>query len=159
MLKIRLRRMGSRHRPFYRVVVSDSRRTPRAPALEEVGYYDPRKTPATLSINVERVDYWMSNGALPSDTVQQLVAKARTEPTADSAAEPAAEAETTTEDAVVEAAAAAETAEADEAGAEKASADDAGTEDASASEEATEAEATEAVAETGGKTEGEPESA
>ncbi len=108
MLKIRLRRMGSRHRPFYRVVVSDSRRTPRASALEEVGYYDPRKTPATLSMNVERIDYWMSNGALPSSTVSKLVAKARTETPAGDAAEAAvteAEAGEVAEAAAVETAA------------------------------------------------------
>ncbi len=79
MLKIRLRRMGSRHKPFYRVVVSDSHRVPRASALEEVGFYDPRKTPATLSMNVDRVDYWMSHGARPSSTVSKLVARARAE--------------------------------------------------------------------------------
>ena len=81
MLKIRLRRMGSRHRPFYRVVVSDSRRTPTASALEEVGYYDPRKKPAALSLDLDRVDHWVSNGAQPSSTVRRLVAKARSMPT------------------------------------------------------------------------------
>ena len=62
MLKIRLRRMGSRHRPFYRVVVSDSRRTPTASALEEVGYYDPRKKPAALSLDLDRVDEAVGKG-------------------------------------------------------------------------------------------------
>ncbi len=119
MLKIRLRRMGSRHRPFYRVVVSDSRRVPRASALEEVGYYDPRKTPATLSMNVERVDYWMSHGAQPSNTVKKLVARARAAGPDSEAAEPeAAESEAATE-----AEAAAET-EATETAAETAEAAD-----------------------------------
>ena len=77
MLKIRLRRMGSRHRPFYRIVVSDSRRTPLAAALDELGYYDPRKSPATLNVDVARVDDWVSKGAKPSKTVERLIHKAR----------------------------------------------------------------------------------
>ncbi len=71
MLKIRLRRMGSRHRPFYRVVVSDSRRTPTASAVDEIGYYDPRKKPAVVTIRRERVDYWLNRGAQPSSTVKR----------------------------------------------------------------------------------------
>ena len=106
MLKIRLRRMGSRHRPFYRVVVSDSRRVPRASALEEVGYYDPRKTPATLQMNVERVDYWMSHGAQPSDTVKKLMARARSEAPVEAEVVEAVETEAAAE---AEAAAAGET--------------------------------------------------
>ena len=93
MLKIRLRRMGSRHRPFYRVVVGDSRRTPRASALEEIGYYDPRQKPATLNIDVERADHWVSQGAQPSKTVERLLEKARVETPAAPAEEPEAEAE------------------------------------------------------------------
>lgn len=75
MLKIRLRRMGSTHAPFYRVVVSDGRRTPTASAVEEIGYYDPRKDPAIISIDTERVDYWTSKGAQLSETVAKLVRK------------------------------------------------------------------------------------
>ena len=140
MLKIRLRRMGSRHRPFYRVVVSDSRRVPRASALEEVGYYDPRKTPATLSMNVERVDYWMSHGAQPSNTVKKLVARARAAGPASEAAEPEAATE-------AEAAAeteATETAEAADDSAEAASegGDDKAEAEANADDEATDEEAT-----------------
>ncbi len=82
MLKIRLRRMGSRHRPFYRVVVGDSRRTPKASALEEIGYYDPRKKPAVLNIDLARADHWVSHGARPSPTVERLIEKARTSPEA-----------------------------------------------------------------------------
>ena len=88
MLKIRLRRMGSRHRPFYRVVVGDSRRTPKASALEELGYYDPRKKPAVLNIDVARADHWVGHGARPSPTVERLIEQARKGPV-----EPAAEAE------------------------------------------------------------------
>lgn len=77
MLKIRLRRMGSRHRPFYRVVVSDSRRTPTAAAVEEIGYYDPRRSPSVFSVDMDKVDHWIAKGAQPSATVDKLVKKAR----------------------------------------------------------------------------------
>ena len=77
MLKIRLRRMGSRHRPFYRVVVSDSRRTPTAAALDELGYYDPRRSPSVFKVDMDKVDHWLAKGAQPSDTVNKLVRKAR----------------------------------------------------------------------------------
>ncbi len=104
MLRIRLRRMGSRHRPFYRVVVSDSHRTPTASALEEIGYYEPRKKPVTLKIDLERYDDWVSKGAQPSDTVKKLAKRARSgisavedtaseAPAETPAAEPAAAAE------------------------------------------------------------------
>lgn len=73
MLKIRLRRMGKRHAPFYRVVVSDSRRTPIASAVEEVGHYNPRPTPPDIRLDVERVRYWQGQGALLSPTVKKLL--------------------------------------------------------------------------------------
>ena len=75
MVKIRMRRMGSRNHPFYRVVVSDSRQTPTAAALEEIGYYDPRKQPAVVNIDQERYDHWVDLGAQVSDSVRTLVAK------------------------------------------------------------------------------------
>jgi len=77
MLKIRLRRMGATNRPFYRVVVSDSRLTPKGVALEEIGTYDPRQNPPHIRIDKGRVDYWVSNGARLSDTVRQLVARSQ----------------------------------------------------------------------------------
>jgi small subunit ribosomal protein S16 len=76
MLKIRLRRMGSRHRPFYRLVVSDRRQVPTATSLEELGTYDPRQA-AGLRLDLERIDAWIKKGALPSETVSRLIAKAR----------------------------------------------------------------------------------
>ncbi len=79
MLKIRLSRMGSRHRPFYRLVVSDSRQVPSGSALEELGYYDPRKNPAQISLDVTRVDHWLRCGAQLSGTAKNLVARARAE--------------------------------------------------------------------------------
>jgi small subunit ribosomal protein S16 len=73
MLTIRLRRMGNRNRPFYRVVVSDSRKTPTASAVEEVGYYNPTSDPPQVSIDAERVQHWMGVGAQPSRTVLKLL--------------------------------------------------------------------------------------
>ena len=73
MLTIRLRRMGNRNRPFYRVVVSDSRKTPTASAVEEVGWYNPISDPPEVRIDAERVEHWVGVGAKPSRTVQKLL--------------------------------------------------------------------------------------
>lgn len=73
MLMIRLRRMGARNAPFYRVVVSDSRKVPGSSALEEVGYYDPTKTPSVLSLDQTRIDHWVGQGARLSSTVRNLI--------------------------------------------------------------------------------------
>lgn len=75
MLKIRLRRQGATHTPFYRVVVSDSRRTPRASTVEQIGTYDPAANPAKIEIDRERVDYWVGQGAQLSDTVRTILRK------------------------------------------------------------------------------------
>jgi small subunit ribosomal protein S16 len=77
MLKIRLRRMGARNQPFYRVVVSDSRNVPTAAALEEIGHYDPTKNPAQVAIDAERAQYWLGRGAQMSPTVKRLLAGAK----------------------------------------------------------------------------------
>lgn len=77
MLTIRLRRMGARNNPFYRVVVSDSRNTPTASSLEEIGYYDVTKNPAQVNIDAGRADYWVSRGAQMSPTVKRLVAQVK----------------------------------------------------------------------------------
>ena len=79
MVKIRLRRMGARNRPFYRVVVSDSRRVPTAPAIDELGFWDPSRNPAVLEIDRDRVDYWVRRGAGLSDSVRKLVAQSATQ--------------------------------------------------------------------------------
>lgn len=76
MVKIRLRRMGSRNHPFYRVVVSDSRRVPTSAALEEIGFYDPQQSPAAVEIDRDRYDHWVSQGAQVSPTVKNLVKSA-----------------------------------------------------------------------------------
>jgi small subunit ribosomal protein S16 len=73
MLTIRLRRMGARNNPFYRVVVSDSRNTPTASSLEEIGYYDVTKNPAQVHIDAARADHWVSRGAQMSPTVKKLL--------------------------------------------------------------------------------------
>jgi small subunit ribosomal protein S16 len=75
MVKIRLRRMGSRNHPFYRVVVSDARKVPTAAALDEIGHYDPRKQPAVFTVDRERLDKWVAKGALLSPTIQKLLAR------------------------------------------------------------------------------------
>ncbi|HVT57788.1 MAG TPA: 30S ribosomal protein S16 [Thermoanaerobaculia bacterium] len=77
MLKIRLRRMGARHRPFYRVVVSDSRNVPTASAVEELGHYDPTTNPAQVKLDAERVRYWVGQGAQLSPTVKKLLGRAQ----------------------------------------------------------------------------------
>ena len=77
MLKIRLRRMGKRHRPFYRVVVSDSRAVPGAPAVEEIGHYDPMNHPQ-VALDLGRIEHWVGQGAQMSPTVKKLVKGVRT---------------------------------------------------------------------------------
>lgn len=91
MLKIRLRRMGKRHSPFYRVVVSDSRRTPTASAVDEVGHYDPQPSPPRLALNLERLRYWQQQGAQLSPTVQKLIKRAESGTLEGGAEAPAAE--------------------------------------------------------------------
>jgi len=76
MLKIRLRRMGARNRAYYRLIVSDSRKATRGSAVEEVGTYDPRENPPKVVIDKGRIEHWVKNGALLSDSVRQLVARA-----------------------------------------------------------------------------------
>ena len=75
MVKIRLKRMGMKKKPFYRLVVTDSR-TPRdGRFIEEIGYYNPVSQPADLKINVERAKYWIGTGAQPTETVRSLLKK------------------------------------------------------------------------------------
>jgi len=77
MLMIRLRRGGAKKKPIYRVVVSDSRKTPQADYLEQVGFYDPNQEPPEIRIDLEKVDTWQNQGAGVSDTVQSLILKAK----------------------------------------------------------------------------------
>lgn len=74
-VKIRLRRMGAKKAPFYRVVVADSRSPRDGRFIEEVGYYDPTKDPAVIKLDAEKVQKWIANGAQPTDTVRSIIAK------------------------------------------------------------------------------------
>ena len=85
MLMIRLRRMGSHQRPFYRVVVSDSRRTPSGRVVDTVGHYDPMKNPKVVEIDVAKIDRWVGKGARLSETVSKLVHSQRKREAAESA--------------------------------------------------------------------------
>ena len=73
MVKIRLRRMGAKKAPFYRVVVADSRYPRDGRFIEEIGYYDPTKEPSVVSIDKEKAEKWLANGAQPTDTVKKLL--------------------------------------------------------------------------------------
>lgn len=73
MVKIRLKRMGAKKAPFYRVVVADSRYPRDGRFIEEIGYYDPTKEPSVVSIDKEKADKWLANGAQPTDTVKKLL--------------------------------------------------------------------------------------
>ena len=76
MVKIRLRRMGAKKNPFYRIVVADSLAPRDGRCIEEIGTYDPLKTPSEIKVDAERAQYWISNGAQPTDTVRALLKKA-----------------------------------------------------------------------------------
>ena len=74
--KIRLKRMGAKKNPFYRVVVSDSRSPRDGRFIDELGYYNHTKNPAIIEIDKEKAMKWIENGAQPSDTVKSLLRKA-----------------------------------------------------------------------------------
>jgi small subunit ribosomal protein S16 len=76
MVKIRLRRMGAKKAPFYRIVVADSRSPRDGRCIEEIGTYNPLTDPAAITVDVERAQYWVKNGAQPTDTVRELLKKA-----------------------------------------------------------------------------------
>ena len=73
MLAIRLARFGKKKQPFYRIVVLDKRKPRNGRTVEIVGTYDPLKKPAAIALNAERVKYWLSCGAQPSDTVRSFL--------------------------------------------------------------------------------------
>jgi len=76
MVKIRLKRMGAKKNPFYRIVVADSRVARDGKSIEEIGYYDPTKEPAVIKVDMEAAKKWIGNGAQPTDTVRALLKKA-----------------------------------------------------------------------------------
>jgi small subunit ribosomal protein S16 len=75
MTKIRLTRMGRKKRPFYRIVVTDSRRRRDSGWIESIGYYNPMTEPSTVKIDEERLNYWLSVGAQMSERVKKLTGK------------------------------------------------------------------------------------
>ena len=74
-VKIRLRRMGAKKSPFYRIVVADSRFPRDGRFIEEIGYYNPVAEPADIKVDVEKAKKWISNGAQPTDTVRAILKK------------------------------------------------------------------------------------
>ena len=76
MVKIRLRRMGAKKAPFYRIVVADSRYPRDGRFIEEIGYYNPTTNPTDLKVDVDRAQAWIKTGAQPTETVRDLLKKA-----------------------------------------------------------------------------------
>ena len=76
MVKIRLRRMGAKKAPFYRIVVADARAPRDGRCIEEIGTYNPLSNPATVNVDVEKAQTWIKNGAQPTDTVRGLLKNA-----------------------------------------------------------------------------------
>ena len=74
-VKIRLRRMGAKKAPFYRIVVADSRYPRDGRFIEEIGYYNPLENPAVVKIDEEKAKQWIQNGAQPTDTVKDILKK------------------------------------------------------------------------------------
>ena len=75
-VKIRLRRMGAKKKPFYRIIVADSRSPRDGRFIEEIGTYDPLKNPSQVKVDGDKAKEWMANGAQPTDTVKNLLKKA-----------------------------------------------------------------------------------
>ena len=76
MVKIRLRRMGAKKAPYYRIIVADSRSPRDGRCIEEIGTYDRLTEPATIAVDAEKAQQWIKNGAQPTDTVKALLKKA-----------------------------------------------------------------------------------
>ena len=77
MVKIRLKRVGAKKAPFYHIVVADSRSPRDGKIIEQLGTYDPMTDPATIKLDKEKVEKWIKNGAKPTDTVKDLIEKAK----------------------------------------------------------------------------------
>lgn len=74
-VKLRLKRMGSKQKPFYRIVAADSRSPRDGRFIEKVGTYNPVRQPAEVTVDKERALYWLNNGAIPTDTVRSILSK------------------------------------------------------------------------------------
>ena len=77
MVRLRLARAGAKRKPIYRIVATDSRSPRDGRFIEHIGQYDPNHDPARVSVQLDRYDYWVGQGAQPSDTVSRLVEKSR----------------------------------------------------------------------------------
>jgi small subunit ribosomal protein S16 len=77
MVRLRLTRRGAKKKPFYRIIASDSKSPRDGRFIEQLGYYDPMRDPLVLKVDLERVDHWLSVGAQPSETVANLITRAR----------------------------------------------------------------------------------
>lgn len=73
MIKLRLRRMGAKHQPTYRIVVADARSPRDGRFIEVIGFYNPRSEPAEMRVDAERAKYWLQHGAQPTDTVRSIL--------------------------------------------------------------------------------------
>jgi small subunit ribosomal protein S16 len=73
MVKIRLKRIGAKKKPFYRIIVADGRSPRDGKFIEQVGTYDPKTEPSAINVDAEKVKKWLSNGAQPTDTVKKLL--------------------------------------------------------------------------------------
>jgi small subunit ribosomal protein S16 len=104
VLVIRLSRAGTKNRPFYHVVVSESTRTPTSRVTDRLGYYDPLRKPKVVQIDVAKADEWIRKGAHPSPTVSKLIEQARTAPAETASVETAPTETTPTESAPTESA-------------------------------------------------------
>ncbi|MCL2674322.1 MAG: 30S ribosomal protein S16 [Defluviitaleaceae bacterium] len=76
MVKIRLKRFGAKKKPFYRIVVADSRSPRDGKVIAQLGYYDPMQEPSLVKVDVEQAQQWIKNGAQPTDKVRALLTKA-----------------------------------------------------------------------------------
>ena len=99
-VSIRLRREGAKNRPYYKVVVADSRSPRDGKFIEIIGTYDPKISGHNSSLNVERAEYWISKGAQPSDTVRSLIKKNKKPATAAKSSQPEPEPAKSTQDEV-----------------------------------------------------------
>ena len=78
MVRLRLTRRGAKKRPFYRVVAADQRAPRDGRFIEQLGFYDPMQEPKKIELKLDRIDYWLENGAQATDTVKSLINKFRT---------------------------------------------------------------------------------
>lgn len=87
MVRIRLTRLGAKKKPFYRLIATDQRSPRDGRFIEQLGWFDPVKTPKQMKLKLDRIDYWISVGAQPTDTAQALITKFRAQAAEAAAAE------------------------------------------------------------------------